>query len=41
MCQAPGLVMFFYICCMVVYVLIESFQNKWAILGQELTENNG
>jgi hypothetical protein len=25
---------------MIVYVLIKSYQNKWVILGQELTENN-
>jgi hypothetical protein len=26
--------------CMMVYVLIKSYQNKWVVLGQELTENN-
>jgi hypothetical protein len=25
---------------MTVYVLIKSYQNKWVILGQELTEND-
>jgi hypothetical protein len=25
---------------MMAYVLIKSYQNKWVILGQELTENN-
>jgi hypothetical protein len=23
-----------------VYILIKSYQNKWIIVGQELTENN-